>query len=329
MSKKLILLLAILLAVLAVAYFVKNNTSMPHSTSIHADSALVYKMFLADMQGNTITIKRNADGLWRDSDQKEVNQELPQHLLYVLQEAKPTQVVNAALRGTILKGLSTEGTKVEVYSKDGKMMRSFTIGGDTHEGVRGTYALTSESPDPCIYDILTYDGNFAIPIKADPAIWKSQKVISIAADSILQVDVAFNNVPDSGFSLKRNSVKAFELYTNSGKNLGAPDQKRLQQYLNFFGDVRCLGYENQNVRAQEIINTELRYAQLTITTNNKVKKEMVFMYVRADQRADVTKTFNGVDYNPEFLYAFDGTDLSLTNLDYISRVLCMRSALQQ
>jgi hypothetical protein len=325
MSKKLIAILLIAVAALGITYVVKQNTGISGSNSIHADSALVHKIFIADMAGNTVTAKRTASGEWMLNDSQQCNQYPVQHLLYVLNEAKPTQVVNANLRATVLKDLSVSGITVEAYDKDNKLMRRFTIGGDAVGATRGCYALASTSKDPCVYDILSYDGHFQTQIDAKPLTWRALTIMRFAAADIKQVQVDFANAPDSSFVLQKQGDGKYNIKTAAGTTSNTIEQKRLDAYLGLFADNRCLGFENTNPRAQQILNEDIRYAKVRLTTTSDKAAEYLFIYARADKRAKTTKEFNGVSYNPEFLYCWDGKDLSLTRFDYMSRILCMPS----
>jgi hypothetical protein len=325
MKRNQILFLVALLVAAGAILLWKRNASISIKQSIHADSASVHKLFLADMQGNTSTVVRAANGTWTLNGNLQARQDLVNHILYVLQEAEPTQQVPSSMRASVIKTLSVDGIKLEAYDKNNKQLVSFTIGGERSESKGGTYALPSGSDDPHIYTMRTYDGNFSTQFVADAEVWRSYSFINIPADSIAQVAVGYLNAPDSSFIAVRKSDVQFELLDNKNKSTTGFVSSRLKEYFSFFTDVKCLGYLNNTPNAQEIINTERQYAMMRITKTSGEVKDYKFLYAKADQRARERVTYNGVDYNPEFLYCYDGKDLMMLNRLGSQKFLCMPS----
>jgi hypothetical protein len=325
MKRNQILFLVVLLAAASAILIWKRKTSISVQQGIHADSTQVQKLFFADMQGNTSTVVRKANGSWTLNNDMLARQDLVNHILYVLQEAEPSQQVPSSLRASVIKGLSVDGIKVEAYGKNNKLLSSFTIGGDRPDSKGGTYALPQGSTDPHIYTMRTYDGNFATQFTADPQVWRSYLFINIPADSIAQVAVGFINAPDSSFIAVRKSDITFELLDNNNKPTTGFVNSRLKEYFSFFADIKCLGYLNDVPNAKDIIANERQYALMQITKTDKTVKDYKIMYTKADQRAKQRIALDGVEYNPEFLYCYDGKDLMMLNRDNAQRFLCMRS----
>jgi Domain of unknown function (DUF4340) len=325
MKRNQILFLVVLLAAASAILIWKRKTSISVQQGIHADSAQVQKLFFADMQGNTSTVVRKANGSWTLNNDMFARQDLVDHILYVLQEAEPSQQVPSSLRASVIKGLSVDGIKVEAYGKNDKLLSSFTIGGERPDSKGGTYALPQGSTDPHIYTMRTYDGNFATQFTADPQVWRSYTFINIPADSIAQVAVGYINAPDSSFIAVRKSDIAFDLLDNNNKPTSGFVSSRLKEYFNFFSDIRCLGFANNAPNAKDIIANERQYALIRITKTNGTALDYKLMYVKADQRAKQRLTIEGIEYNPEFLYCYDGKDLMMLNRENARRYLCMRS----
>ena len=244
-----------------------------------ADNSLITKIFLADRNGNTITLDKHNDN-WLVNNKFNVRRDAISTLLSTIKKIKIRKPVSNKAFENVIKYMATSGVSVEIFS-DKKMIKSYTIGSNTPDHI-GTYMLLKNSQKPYVIHIPAFNG-FLSPrygIQAsiiDVNSWRSNSIFKLSANEINQLQYTdFNNIKNS-YSLKTSPLT---LIDSQGKNVSFNKQKILR-LLNSFENLNCEAFKENKYKIDStnqldelIVNFDtLRTYQISKLTTNSEKED--------------------------------------------------------
>ena len=233
------------------------------------DTQEVTRIFMADLNGTSINLKRQGGG-WRVNDEHWVDKVSIQNVFEPLVRMRIKSVVSDTDRDFILKEMSVGHIKVEIYRGDA-LSKTLFIGNATQDG-SGTYVFEPESAidRPYIVHIPGWNGNIGPRFFLDPVDWRSKKVLRAAPERIIsvQLDLADSLLDD--FSIHRNG-KHFGLSVN-GVSIDSSrlDKKAMKAYLYRLSTAYFEAFmvEARTGQRDSIRNINPSLAQLKIKTED-------------------------------------------------------------
>ena len=323
--KKIIPYLVALLTIIAITYLVikkdKSVGALPDSTKIVVENLNdIQKIFLVDMKGNEITLKKDGNK-WLLNDSLLPRTDALQNILDAINAQTATQAVAKPAQSFVLKDLSTEGIKVEVYNPQNKKIRSFYVGGQTLDG-SGTYMLNDGTNEPYIYQIPGFPYALTSRYFTNLEDWRSRSALDFADSTIKKIEVKYTLFPDSSFTiLHQNNNYIFESKIKLEAKIG-----KMQSYLKLFHPMYCAGYEDQNPLKDSIIKRAPSYGSIAITTNTGEETVLHLLYHEITQRTKTGKNYKGISYDPDFMYAYTNKNFMLLAVSNYQNIFCSPSS---
>lgn len=251
---KLITALLLFLTLLAVAYYLTDrygkSSSLPevHSRFSIQDTGKVSKIFIADQDGNTVTLEKKRK-YWTVNDTFRAQRPQVDMLLETFNNMESKGPVSDARKKTVLKNMSALNEKVEVYREgEEEPFRTYYLGTPTpHQD--GTYMLL-ETPDlgkaerPYIIHIPGRRGFLNPRFFTALEKWRYTGIFNYKLPNIRRVELENLRQPEKSFYIE-NRPDGYGLFRmKDDERIHDFDTVRLKDYLLAFEKAHVETYED-------------------------------------------------------------------------------------
>ncbi len=338
-NNKLILLFLILVPA-AIWFLMQNDEGTlkeAESGFAISDTSAVSKIFIADMNTNSVLLERSGNG-WLLNGKSKTNPKLIDMLLGTMQQIKVKSPVPIAARDNVVKRLSSIGIKVEIYQISyrinlfdkykffpyEKLAKVYYVGDVTPDNL-GTYMLMEDATDPYVMHIPRFRGFLSprySPISDD---WISHQVFNQSLTDIASVSIEFLKEPEESFKVDIvDSYGNYKLLKLHGeRNISRFDTLKLLNFLTSFSDLR---YESRlnNIVSPVFIDSVINSSPLFVITlvddkndttkvngfvkkalSEEVKKQAYFEFIPDDSDRFHALINKGDDFVLMQYYVFD------------------------
>lgn len=260
-KRNLILLSAVLVVLIGVAYLVVNQQSSSTIDRKKADfsvedTASISSIFLADRSGNEVKLIRKSNGQWLVNNEYLANESRVKTLLTTIKKVEVKNPVPLTARKNVIKTMATNHVKVEIY-KNGKLHKSYFVGGTTPDEL-GTYmAMNPEDPglfakllqniglrepevtkEPFVTHIPSFEGFLSSRYFANIKDWRTQKLFPFNPLAIEKVQMKYPNNQEKSFKLKVQGNNQFQVTGLSNqKALKSPSKAAIKTFLMEFDQI--------------------------------------------------------------------------------------------
>jgi Domain of unknown function (DUF4340) len=269
------------------------------------DTASVGKFFIADPNGKTILVERN-DTCWLVNKQYKALPAMVKLILMTFTMQKTLYPVTKAAYNNVIKLLSTDGKKVEVYDRSGKKINSFYVGGISASG-SGTNMLIEGSSTPYVVQVPGFNGYLSSRYSTDVADWRDRTVFNVPADQIKSVSVAYPDYPLNSFTITNNNNNLTVAGDPSlNKYLSGLNTRRVKVFLNYFTNINSEGYMNGIPAMDSTLRTTKinSIIDLTTTTGRHYHADIYWMPInRRSKNLVMSNPDVPDDYDADRLYA--------------------------
>lgn len=256
-NKKLLIVIGSLAIIIGLLlYFSSRNSASDERLQFTVtDTASVTKIFLADMEGRTVTLERKDKGLWFISDTLLVNRPVIDVFLKTLNMQMVETPSPKSSYKTVMSRLATNAVKVEIYQNAPKfklfntpffvkerLTKTFYVGDPTMDQY-GTIMLTEGSDKPYIVYMPGLRGNVASRYSCRADAWKDHTIFGLSFDKIKSVTIEYPLEPEESF--KYSNVGNNHLVISnlkSGEEMKVLDTVSLIRFANAFSRIK---YESQ------------------------------------------------------------------------------------
>jgi len=263
--KKILILLAVLLGLSAVAYYLQQEKSVDLMDT--TDRQFAY----ADRQdiGKIVLNKKG----WREQEfeYKKRNWYLngkkvaDYKITTLLKGITSTRVENLPPKEaypTIKKSIKESGVHVEVYNRKGNKVRSYTIGPDAIND-RCTYFMMDGHKTAYCMNIAGF-GSVRTRFVQDEEEWWDVALYEVEESDIESIKVEYNKDYTSSFEIKRNAG-SYDVVDLGGKTKGQTiDLNKVRAYLSEFRKLNGEGYDNTYMKRDSITKL-LPFATISLT----------------------------------------------------------------
>jgi hypothetical protein len=332
-----LLFIALLLAIVAVIIIlIQSNAtfSRKEMSFAIADTSSITKMFLADMEGNTVLLERTDDNSWTLNSKYRAQQYVVQNFMRTMMYLTVRAPVAIPARENTLKNIAALGTKVEIYQlrylidfwglqlfQREKLTKVFYVGDNTQDNI-GTYMKMEHSDTPFIIYIPGFRGFVHTRFSTNSYDWRDQTVFNLFMQDIETVELMYPQEPEKSFRLENpdnRNFKVFSFYDN--KYLDKIDTMNTINYLGGFVHARFEYFIPDP--AKQIKDSLLNikpYQELTIHTKHGQTFGMI-TYLKPNTLTEEeleAKFFHTSDYpwDRERLYAFVSEEMDLVSIQY-------------
>ncbi len=236
-KNRIYIILFVLLAAIAGYYIYSGSTgTIRKELSDFAinDTAAVDRIFMADRQGKSILLERNA-GSWMVNKKFTARQDLVNTLLYTMKSMQVRNPVGKNAYNTVMKLLAANAIKVEIYSNN-NIIKTYYVGHPTLDNL-GTYMYLEGSSVPFAMFIPGFNGYLTTRFQLDENEWQSKHIFNYNPNSIQKVAVADYDHPDSSLILIKSPDSTFTITNNKAMVVKPVDIAKVAGYITGFGNI--------------------------------------------------------------------------------------------
>lgn len=267
----------ILIVLGGAAYFLvfkKGNSTLPVNEKNFAvdDTANIGKIFIADMSKKSVTLQRGLNGGWFVNKRIPVRTEAINILLKTIKQLSIKYPVPETARNNVLKSLSSDNIKVEIYDLKSQLINSYYVGGGTND-LNGTYMKTLDGENPYVVSIPGFHGILTVRYITNEEEWKSRSIFSLPLNQIREISVQYLEQVDSSFIINVIGVDSFQLLNYKSRQQINPklvSKDRVGMYLSLFRFINAEGFENTNKLKDSILMQQPFCVIKTIDVRNNI-----------------------------------------------------------
>ena len=248
MRKTILYLVVLGILGFAIYYFLISNNDTSYNTAEAGftvkDTGNIGRIFLVSNDGEAITLDRTDSGWVVNKKYKALASTLDLLMTTMYQQA-PLYPVTKAAYEDVVKTLSTDGTKIELYGRDGKKIKVFYVGGVALNNT-GTNMLMDGAKMPYVVQVPGFVGYLSSRYTTKLTDWRDRTVFNIPQSEIKSISMHYDSKPGNSFLVTREN-DSFTVKPEDDKLVkGAPGQnsRRAKIYATYFSDVNCEGYLN-------------------------------------------------------------------------------------
>tara|TARA_B100001250_G_scaffold376562_1_gene364920 strand:- start:5188 stop:6129 length:942 start_codon:yes stop_codon:yes gene_type:complete len=238
------ILTTFLIGLLACNYGNKKSSITKENKFDIIETSEINKIFMADRNGNTITLKKQANH-WRVNNRFIVREDAIRTLLSTANKIRIKKPVSRAAFNNVVEYIATTGIYVEFF-RNKELVKAYTIGSNTSDHL-GTYMLLKESNQPFVIHIPSFNG-FLTPrygiqgSSLNISNWRSNTVFNLSADAIEHIQYTDHTRLENSYILNTNPL---ELFNSENKSISF-NKKKLKKLLNSFQKINCESYKKNN-----------------------------------------------------------------------------------
>jgi uncharacterized protein DUF4340 len=232
------LILFLVLATAAILMIQNNkNSTLDHEVSDFSvkDTGSIVKIFLADKEGNEVTLTKVDVDKWLVNNDQEARPDGINNLLTTINMVDIRSPVARAARDNVLKRLASVGKKIEIYNKDG-LIKTYYVGGPTQDQL-GTFMFLENTENPFVTQIPGFEGYLTTRYITSPDEWLTKRVFNLKPFDILKVKASDYSQPGYNVWIEQNSDHTFSLYNGAGEAIDQAGQDKIINYLNVYAVI--------------------------------------------------------------------------------------------
>ncbi len=271
------------------------------------DTASITKIFIADRNGNSITLEREKNGVWKLENKYIPKSDFLKLLLDCIYKIDVKNRVSKAAYNNVVKELASTGIKCEIYlDSEKKPFKTYYVGGQTEDAL-GTFMILENSSLPFITEVPGFNGYLTPRYSVSLDAWRQTSLFQFALGEIKSVSVKYTNYPEKSFSIQSSNGSYHVTSLADKKILKNTDSVSIENYLSFYTNVF---FENWDREMSEWRNdTLLKFPPsitVSVTDNNNYLKE-VDIYPMPVSSASLTKEDNTgkpLQYDVDRMYGY-------------------------
>lgn len=214
MNRTLILLIAFLLLGGGVLWYLTQGED-EKTTLAGADRAFavkdigqVHKIFIADRGGERTTLERR-DGYWLYNGKYKARPSVMLPLLDAIKRVQVKYKPPEAAVPSMVEALATESMKVELYGRDGELIKAYYVGGSTSDE-RGTYMIMDGAEQPYVVHLPAWEGNLSVRFRRYGDEWRDKTLFEEEVENIQSVSIEYPKQRNQSFILE-NTPGGYEI----------------------------------------------------------------------------------------------------------------------
>lgn len=329
-NKKLFILFIVLAS--AAAWFVisKSKGTIKQTLRDFAvqDTASVNKIFLADKNGNNITLERSATGGWMVNGKFNARPDAIKVLLTTIKKIDVKEPVGKNAQDNVIKRLSAKAVRCEIYQNN-ELTKAYYVGTETADQT-GTYMILidPETMAPSAKAFVTYipgfEGYLTTRYFTDERNWRDRTVFSYVPSEIKSVKMESPEHPEQSYEVSAQGGNSFQVkMLANNKPLDNIDTLAVKQYLSYFKQLNFESFEVEVTPNQ--IDSILKSTPINIltVTDASGKANKVSFYTRPNLKKVLDENENPLPFDPERMDAQmnDGKDFVMLQYFVFGKVL--------
>ena len=267
----------------------------------------IEQIYFADRYGNEVKLNK-LDEQWLVNGMYNIRDEALETFLSTLEKMKIKHPVSESMHNSVIKTLASEGVKVELYTQNKELYKTFYVGGETSDFL-GTYMMIEGAKRAYVLHIPGFNGFLSPRFNIDGRkissdLWRDRKIFE--ESKIDSVKLNYHESPSKNFTF--DAIKCSIHYGNNQKQ--QIDSVSCTDYLKKIQEVNCEGFANDLHKRDSLISSQ-SFHTITVYYNNGTV-DTIDTYHKKPKRKEYQDTEgNPLKYDVDRLYAYDGEDLLL------------------
>lgn len=216
----------------------------------------IYKIFIADRQGNQTTLERKGDH-WLYNGRWKARPNAMENLLDAIGRVEMKYKPPRAAVPNMIKNLAADGIKVELFDRRGDKIKAYYVGGSTPDE-RGTYIILEDADEPYVAHIPSWSGNlrFRYNLKGDD--WRDKTVFDEKPEDVVAVTVEYPLQQNQSFRLEKTGreYQVAPFQPLAPKSIHPYRKGSAETYLYGFENLIAEAFENDNPRRDSILQLQ-------------------------------------------------------------------------
>ena len=309
MGKTLVYVAILVLLVLGIYFFLFNKPGSQFDDKEAGfnikDTAAIGKLFIVANDGESVLAERTDSGWVVNKKYKALPSTL-NALMQTLNAQTALYPVTKAAYENVVKNLSSDGVKVEVYDRTGKKMKVFYVGGAGVNNI-GTNMMMEGAKAPYVVTVPGFNGYLTPRFTSQLKDWRDRTVFNIPAEEIKSVSLQYADKPINSFVISHeNGAIIVKGDTNITHHLSEMNTRKANIYLKYFTNVNCEGYLNGLSDMDTTIKTAPKQSSIDIEGIHGQHQHVDIYWMALNKRSKNSQVSNPDipdDYDADRLYA--------------------------
>ena len=282
MKKTTIVLILLFLVLGAGSAWYFTNKTGPKATYKTTDMDfkinpdLVYKIFLADRGGNKTTlIRKNKE--WLIDGKLKIRPSAITYLLEVIGRVEVKYRPSKSAYPKITKNLAAHSIEVELYGKEGELLRNYYVGGVDEKG-DGNYMIMAESDEPFATHIPSFVGGLRTRFAMTGEDWRDRSIFAENPEDIISVSIEYPRQKNKSFKLIKNgqNYKVEPFFKITPIIASKITKGKPLQYLQGFKSKVAEAFQN-DYELKDYAKTITPFAIVSVTKKDGTEKTVRFL----------------------------------------------------
>jgi hypothetical protein len=256
MTKKNIILFSILIVLVIIGFYYKNQPTNTLAGSVSnfaiRDTSSIQKIIIADTYGNKITLERQEIGFWKLNNKYFAKESSLNVLLETISQIKVQSTVSSTMLPNVMRRLAVTHRLVEIYTDDLESPEKTYYVGDATMNHMGTFMLLETKQDgrssvPFIVEDITSQGYLTPRFFTNVDEWRNTTLFHHPDLDIKRIEVEFFENTEHSFSLANNGINDIRIYDHTLKEIEGVNQNIARDYLVQYKKVHFEAYAESNL----------------------------------------------------------------------------------
>ncbi len=284
------------------------------------DTERIHKIFLADRQGERVTLERR-DGSWLYNGRWKARPNAIENLLDAVSRLEMQFKPPQAMVDPMVRDLAANGIKVELYDRQDELIKAYYVGGATADE-RGTYVIREGAEQPYVAHIPGWSGNlrFRYNLKGDD--WRDKSIFDCDPDEIREVTVEYPKQKNKSFRVEKDggSYQVRPFYDITPAVEAAPARGLVEAFLAGFESLGAEAFENQNPR-RDSIRQLVPFSIITVTDDRGAMREVRLFPIFPKRAPFESPPLEGADVVERYFADISNGDFMLAQHRVVKKIL--------
>lgn len=292
------------------------------------DTASITKIFLADKDGNTITLERQPAGNWTLNGKYGVRPDALKTLLNTIRKVDIKEPVGKSAQNNVIKRLAGTAIKCEIYQNN-ELAKAYYVGTETPDQT-GTYMILIDlkTMKPSAKAFVTYipgfEGYLTTRYFVEENGWRDRSVFQYIPSNITSVKVESAAFPQYDYELSvigNNNYRVRKLTTN--QTLSDLDTLAVKQYLSYFKQLNFESFEVELKKSETDSVIKSTPINTVTVTDNKGTTNKVHFYARKNLKQVTNENGQILPFDPIRMDALmnNGKDFVMVQYHIFGKIL--------
>ena len=326
------ILIALVLGALSI-FLLKRDDSSSIRTELMdfavKDTSAITKIFLADRNGHSVTLKRTQNGAWVLNDSLPPRPDVMKNLVTAVYSISVKSRVPKSGYNNVISDLASGGIKCEVYLADQENpYKVYYVGNQTADAM-GTFMMIEGSNVPFVMEIPGFNGYLTPWYNPVKEIWIEPVIFRLQPDQIKSISLSYPSFPQWSFSLERNQDKFQLAVPAENKVYTSIDSVAVDNYLALFQNVFYEVPEDRlNKQTKDSLLQTVPLTEIKITKSDNTEKGIIIYPMAINESSIILQDSlgNPLKYDVDRMYGFVTHDKNWVVIQHYSFDKLFRSA---